>query len=66
MVLFTMCLRVCFVVVVVVNCQGPIYFMAKGRDHETMMALETHPQDIPWKIKLNPVWCKDIHGWALD
>ena len=32
--------------------------MAKGRDHETMMALETHPQDIPWKIKLNPVWSR--------
>ena len=32
--------------------------MAKGCDHETVMALETHPHDISWKIKLNLVWSR--------
>jgi hypothetical protein len=26
--------------------------MAKGRDHEVVRALETHPEAIPWKFEI--------------
>ena len=31
---------------------GPIYTMAKGRDHKVVRDLETHPKAIPWKIEI--------------
>jgi hypothetical protein len=28
------------------------YSVAKGRDHEIMRALETHPKSLPWNIEI--------------
>ena len=29
---------------------GPLYTMTKGRDHEIVRALDTHPKAVPWNI----------------
>ena len=47
--------------------------MAKGRDHEIVRGLETHPKAVPWKIAIEfcvvmglQVQCKDIRDWAFS
>jgi hypothetical protein len=34
------------------SCCEPVYTMAKACDHEIVMALEIHPKDILWNIKI--------------
>ena len=34
------------------SCQEPVYMMAKGCDHEIVMALEIHPKDELWNIEI--------------
>ena len=34
------------------ECSGPIYTIAKGHDNGILMALETHPKTVSWKIEI--------------
>ena len=47
--------------------------MAKGRDHEIVRALETHPKAVPWRIDIEfcvvmglQMLCEDKRDQALN